>query len=114
MKTTSSLASIAVVLGMLFWSASPSAAADTSKPTTHTVTIEGTSFLPAVLTVRKGDSVVWINKDPFPHTATSEAGGFDSQRILPDGSWTYTPAKRGAFAYTCTYHTTMKGMLRVE
>jgi plastocyanin len=45
------------------------------KPKTHTVVIEGTTFAPASLTIASGDSVVWLNKDPFPHTATSKAGG---------------------------------------
>ena len=51
---------------------------DARQRKTHTVTIEGTSFQPGQLTVAAGDTVVWINKDPFPHTATSKAGAFDS------------------------------------
>ena len=43
---------------------------------THTVVIEGTSFQPPRLAVALGDTVVWINKDPFPHTATSTTGAF--------------------------------------
>jgi plastocyanin len=106
---------VVAVLGLLSCSSTPGAAADAPKPATHTVTIEGTNFQPATLTVKAGDSVVWVNKDPFPHTATSEdAGGFDSHVIPPDKSWTYTPKTRGDFAYTCTLHLTMKAMLRVE
>jgi plastocyanin len=33
--------------------------------------------------VKAGDTVVWVNKDPFPHTVTSQAGGCDSPEIVP-------------------------------
>jgi plastocyanin len=107
--------SVAVAaLGLLLWGSRPDATADIPKPATHTVTMEATGFQPAILTVKAGDSVVWVNKDPFPHTATSGTGGFDSDVILPDKSWTYTPTTKGEFAYICTLHLTMKGVLRVE
>jgi plastocyanin len=78
------------------------------------VTIEAMSFQPAMLTVKAGDSVVWVNKDWFPHTATSDTGGFDSLEISPDESWTYMPKTKGEFPYICTLHRTMKATLRVE
>jgi plastocyanin len=84
------------------------------KPKTHTVAIEGMRFLPEVLTVAPGDTIVWVNKDLVPHTASSEAGGFDSQMIEAGKSWTYTVRKKGDLAYICTYHPTMKAMLRVQ
>ena len=43
------------------------------KATTHTVVIEGSRFSPSALTVKAGDSVMWLNKDLFPHTATARA-----------------------------------------
>ena len=86
------------------------------KPKTHTVVIEGTTFAPASLTVVAGDSVEWLNKDPFPHTATAttKAGGFDSQVIQSGESWKYVARNIGEFPYICTLHTTMKGTLRVR
>jgi plastocyanin len=83
-------------------------------PATHTVTIEGTRFQPEVLTVEVGDSMAWVNKDPFPHTVTSRAGGFDSHEIQPGNSWTYTARTKGVFPYICTLHPTMRAMLRVQ
>jgi plastocyanin len=74
--------------------------------------MEGVAFQPEVLTVRAGDTVVWVNRDAFPHTATGK--GFDSKAIPADGSWRYTPRTRGEFPYVCIFHTTMKGTLRVE
>ena len=89
-----------------------SAAAPAVKPTTHTVVMEAVSFQPNVLTIGVGDSVVWLNKDPFPHTATSAS--FDSKVIAADRSWRYTPKGRGEFPYVCTLHPTMKATLRVR
>lgn len=82
-------------------------------PVTHTVTIEGLQFIPAVLTVKAGDTIVWVNKDLFPHTATA-AGAFDSKSIADGKSWQYTAASKGDYPYTCTFHPTMKATLRVE
>jgi plastocyanin len=106
------IASIAAVLGLLVCGLGAASAAP--KPTTHTVTIDGTRFKPADLTVAVGDSVVWINTDPFPHTVTSDRGGFDSKEFGSQRSWTFTAAKRGDFPYVCTLHRTMKGILRVK
>ena len=88
-------------------------AASGGGPKTHTVTIEATSFKPDRLTVAVGDTVVWVNKDPFPHTATA-AGAFDSGGIDPEKSWKFLPAKKGSFDYICTFHPTMKARLTVE
>lgn len=57
---------------------------------------------------------MWVNNDSFPHTATSQAGGFDSKTISTGGSWKFRIAKKGEFAYTCTFHPSMKATLRVR
>jgi plastocyanin len=82
-------------------------------PASHTVVIEGTRFSPEALTVARGDRVVWVNKDPFPHTATA-AGTFDSKSIGPGASWTYRATKPGTFDYVCSFHPTMKATLTVR
>ena len=38
--------------------------------------MQAVQFAPATLKVKRGDTVVWTNRDPFPHTATA-AGVFD-------------------------------------
>ena len=81
--------------------------------TTHTVAMDGTRFIPETLTVKRGDRVVWVNKDPFPHTATAD-GIFDSKSIAPGHSWSYVAAKSGELAYVCTLHPGMKGTLLVQ
>ena len=84
------------------------------RPPVHAVAIDGTSFNPKALTVKVGDVVVWENKDPFPHTATSRAAGFDSQAIAPGKTFKYTAKTKGEFEYVCLFHPTMKATLKVE
>ena len=85
-----------------------------AKPAKHTVTIEAVQFQPPTIEVNRGDSIVWTNKDPFPHTVTSASGKFDSKEIKPGESWTYTAQHSGDVAYVCTLHPTMKATLRVK
>jgi plastocyanin len=105
----------AACAGLLLLGAGPNAAQKPPrKPVTHTVTIDSTKFSPEVLAVRAGDTVVWVNKDLIPHTATSKAGGFDSLVIATGKSWEYKTSKKGDFPYVCTFHPTMKARLRVR
>jgi plastocyanin len=85
-----------------------------SKPATQTITIDALEYTPQTISVKAGDSVVWVNKDPFPHTATSKAGKFDSRAIGAGKSWKHTPQAKGEFAYVCTLHPTMEAVVRVE
>jgi plastocyanin len=106
----------ALLFGALIAASTPGsrgAAAAATAPRTHEVLIQGLAYLPPKLEVRRGDVVVWINKDPFPHTATA-AGRFDSGSIAPGGSWRFTATRSGSFAYLCSFHPTMTGTLRVD
>ena len=110
--TIRSLKLFVAVLALLPCSWGQAAPAATSAA--HTVTIEGTQFQPGDLTVKIGDSIVWINNDPFPHTATSKTGGFDSGQVQPGKSWKYRAVKKGEFPYVCSLHPTMQATLRVR
>ena len=100
-------------LGLIMWSGGV-AFPDQRAPQTHTVTIADMRFQPEMLTVAAGDTVVWVNNDLVPHTATSEAGGFDSKTIPADKSWRYTVRTKGDLVYLCTFHPSMKATLRVK
>jgi plastocyanin len=76
--------------------------------------MEGMAFMPDVLTVAAGDTVVWINKDLVPHTATSSAAGFDSKNVAASKSWRYTVDRTGDFDYVCSFHPTMTAQLHVQ
>jgi plastocyanin len=87
---------------------------DAASGVTHTVTMDGTTFKPGSMTIKLGETIVWTNDDPFPHTATATAGAFDSKALTPGQSFTFKPAAKGDYPYKCTLHPTMRGMLHVE
>jgi plastocyanin len=81
--------------------------------TPATVNLEGMMFKPATLTVQRGSTVTWNNKDLVPHTATA-AGKFDSGNIAPGKSFSRKMDQPGQFDYICTYHPGMKGQVVVQ
>lgn len=83
-------------------------------PATHVVVIEGMKFSPEVIEVHVGDTVIWKNRDLFPHSVTAEDHGFDSKEIPAGSSWKFKVKKAGTFSYVCTLHPTMKGRLVVS
>ena len=101
---------VAAALGSVLGGTAPAPAAPPL--VTHAVVMEAVAFQPAVLTVRAGDAVAWVNRDPFPHTATG--AGFDSKDIPAGGRWAHTFKTPGEFPYVCTLHPTMKATLRVR
>lgn len=88
--------------------------AGNAPPPARTVVIENVQFNPAALTVHRGERIVWVNKDLFPHTVTSPSLGVDSGSIAPQASWSFVPRKAGTYPYTCTFHPTMKATLTVQ
>ena len=88
-------------------------AADARKAATHTIVIEGTKYAPDTVTVKRGDTVAWINKDPFPHTATAK-GSFGSASIAAGKTWKWKAGKAGDYHYICTLHPNMTGTIKVE
>lgn len=79
-----------------------------------TVAMDGTTFTPAVLTVHVGDTVTWVNRDPFPHDVTSPAAGLASGTLESDHRWTFRATQPGTYAYVCTLHPGMQGRLIVQ
>ena len=78
---------------------------------TVTVTIEGLSFKPVEVSVKKGDTIEWINKDAFTHSATVK-GGWDVT-IPPKKSAKHVFEDVGTVDYFCRFHPNMKGRITV-
>jgi plastocyanin len=76
------------------------------------VTIQNFSFSPSSLTINKGETVKWVNKDSMPHTVTSNE--FKSDMMKQDNFFTYTFTKAGSFSYACSIHPSMKGAIIVK
>jgi len=92
----------------------PKARAPDGAGAAQTVAIDGTAFEPREVTVAAGETVEWINRDPFPHNVSSSAGVFRSGALQPDERWTYRATTRGTFPYVCTLHPGMNGVLHVR
>lgn len=94
----------------------------TSSATTTNVTIPvgaisltTTAFVPNPVTVKVGDSVMWVNNDSIAHTATANNGTtFSSGTIAPGGSFKTTFSAAGTFAYHCAFHPGMVGTVTVQ
>jgi plastocyanin len=89
----------------------------TAPPRTHTVEIRGMEFHPAVLTVAVGDTVVWINRDIVPHTATAKGTGtpkWDTGQLGQGQTGRYVVRGRGAINYVCSFHPPMHGKLVIR
>lgn len=87
----------------------PLAAAAPAQAATYSVSIQGFAYDPASFKVAAGDTIIFINKDSAPHTATAEDGSFDTGQIAPGQSVSVTiPA--GTHPYYCTIHPMMKGV----
>lgn len=81
---------------------------------THTVNIEALQFSAPNLEVKAGDTVIWKNKDAFPHNVTAANKGFRSGDIQSARSWKFKAGKKGVFPYVCTLHPGMKAVLTVK
>ena len=81
--------------------------------------MKGFVFNPEELVIPLGSTVVWINQDGAPHTATADDGHtFQSDLLARGQSFSVTPTELGEFSYFCELHGSaggvgMAGKLRV-
>jgi len=76
------------------------------------ITMADLVFAPAEVSARVGDTVEWINKDVFTHTATARNGDFDVT-MPPKKTVTSVLKKAGTVEYYCRYHPNMKAILTI-
>ena len=98
----------------------PSASAAQAQPSLSVAIVEDDPnqastfrFDPGELTIKAGTSVTWANKGKQPHNAAANDGAFDSGTMMPGASWQYRFDTPGDYAYTCTFHPQMTGMVQV-
>jgi len=88
-------------------------------PDTVIVLLDNIAFSPGVLTVQKGSTVVWINKETPKHTVTADDELFDSETMSVGVSFSFTFNETGTFPYYCKFHgdkgaVGMFGQIKVE
>ena len=75
------------------------------------VVIDRLVFSPAEVSAKVGDTVVWVNKDKFAHTATVKGGW---EVMIPAGkSGSKVIETAEAVDYFCRFHPNMRGRLVV-
>ncbi len=74
--------------------------------------MENLVITPAQVTARVGDTIEWINKDIFAHTATARNGDFDVM-LPPKKTGTLVLKKAGTVDYYCRFHPNMTATLTV-
>jgi plastocyanin len=117
---------------IILWSCSPSQKKDQSlaggygeteiadapsssdkKPKVHTVEIKQMKFEPAILNVRKGDEVIFINRDIVDHDVTEQnTKAWTSSKLSTGASWHTIVTK--SELYYCSIHLVMKGRIIVD
>jgi plastocyanin len=83
-----------------------------ARAATIQITMENLVVSPAETSAKVGDTIEWINKDVFAHTATAKNGDFDVM-LPPKKSATFVLKKAGTVDYYCRYHPNMKATLKV-
>lgn len=68
------------------------------------VTINNTQFSPKTLTVAKGSTVTWTNKEAKPHSVTSDTNAFASKPMKENDTFSFTFEKAGTYPYHCAFH----------
>jgi plastocyanin len=102
---------IAFVLGLAALVAAPALPAAAAAKE-HRIVMANMGFGRAPAGIKVGDTVIWVNKDIFRHTATSKDKSFDVD--VPPGKEGRTVVKRpGQFAYYCRFHPGMTATLSV-
>ena len=90
-----------------------SGSADVTAPKVHTVEIRTMKFQPSGLTVKKGDTVVFINRDFVVHDVTeAESKRWNSMPLETDKSYSMVVTR--SEGYYCSLHPVMKGNITME
>ena len=77
------------------------------------IVMENLEIKPAEASAKVGDTIEWINKDVFAHTATARNGDFDVP-LPPKQTVSFIVKKAGTVDYYCRFHPNMKAVLKTE
>jgi plastocyanin len=88
------------------------AAARSPAPQKFTVVMANMSYGKLPAGVKVGDTIIWVNRDTVPHTATARDKSFDV-RVGQGQTVSMVVKKAGSIAFYCIYHPAMRGTLAV-
>lgn len=80
------------------------------------IEIENYAFQPEIITVKRGATVTWTNKDDIQHDVVADddtQDGPQSELLSKGESYRFTFDEVGEFTYHCSPHPYMKGTVKV-
>ena len=97
-----------ITLALAFGSVAVLAHAETIQ-----IAIQDLAFSPPEVSAKVGDTIEWVNKDVFAHTATARNGDFDVNQP-PKKTVTSVLKRAGTVEYYCRYHPNMRAVLKIS
>ena len=85
----------------------------TALATSNGVQIQNFAFEPATLTVTRGSTVVWTNRDGFEHSVVATDVSFHSDNLGQGQTFSHTFDIAGQFSFVCGIHPQMNGTITV-
>jgi plastocyanin len=79
-----------------------------------TIAMKNTTFAPADVTIKVGQTVAWVNDDSIQHDVVANDGSFHSQLLSTNQVFTFAFTKAGSFPYYCAIHPQMTGTFTVR
>ena len=77
------------------------------------ISMDNLEISPTEVAAKVGDTIEWVNKDAFAHTATAKNGDWNVT-LPPKKSGSLVLKKAGTIDYYCRFHPNMKATLKVE
>ena len=99
---------------------SPASSASKPAPEPVTVSMDGSEFIPAELTIAPGTNVIFVNASDFAHTVTEGSGGravadpFVDAEVAEGDRVGVMFDEPGTYQITCRIHPTMQLTITVE
>ena|SRR5947209_6799434 len=81
-------------------------------PATYTIVIDKMAFGTAPNGLRVGDTIIWVNRDVFRHTATAADHSFNVD-LASGKSGPTVLTRAGTVPFNCTFHPGMRGALTI-
>ncbi|MBK0420140.1 cupredoxin domain-containing protein [Leucobacter sp. CSA1] len=78
-----------------------------------TVRVIDNAYEPAEVEIAAGAAVRWVFEGPTEHDVVAEDGGFVSE-LLTEGEYVHVFDESGEYAYDCSIHPEMTGVVRVS
>ena len=84
----------------------------TMTPVTVEIEIKNFAFVPDTISITKGTTVTWTQKDSSAHTI--KGTGFESGQLSQGKTFSHTFNDTGTFNYICSLHPSMSGSVIVK